>query len=78
MGLASYRAALPRTYIIAMFIIKRHPEIGDYAVIYAGATILGGDTKIGHHCIIGGNTWITHSVDPYSRITVQIYEDKVE
>lgn len=58
--------------------IKRHPEIGDYAVIYAGATILGGDTKIGHHCIIGGNTWITHSVEPYSRITVQIYEDKVE
>ncbi|MBO4555295.1 MAG: serine acetyltransferase, partial [Elusimicrobiales bacterium] len=41
--------------------IKRHPEIGDYAVIYAGATILGGDTKIGHHCIIGGNVWLTHS-----------------
>ena len=57
--------------------IKRHPEIGDYAVIYAGATILGGDTRIGHHCVIGGNVWLTHSVEPYSTITVQICEDKI-
>ena len=27
--------------------IKRHPDIGDRVVIYAGATILGGNTKIG-------------------------------
>lgn len=43
--------------------IKRHPDIGNNVVIYANATILGGDTKIGDNCVIGGNTWLTHSVD---------------
>lgn len=43
--------------------IKRHPDIGDYVVIYAGATILGGNTRIGNRCIIGGNVWLTHSVE---------------
>ena len=42
--------------------IKRHPDIGDRVVIYAGATILGGETKIGNDCIIGGSVWLTHSV----------------
>ena len=42
--------------------IKRHPDIGNDVVIYAGATILGGDTKIGNSCVIGGNVWLTHSV----------------
>ncbi len=43
--------------------IKRHPDIGNNVVIYANATILGGDTKIGDNCIIGGNTWLTSSVE---------------
>ncbi len=42
--------------------IKRHPDIGDNVVIYSGATILGGETKIGDNCIIGGNVWLTRSV----------------
>ncbi len=42
--------------------IKRHPNIGNHVVIYAGATILGGDTYIGDNCVIGGNVWLTHSV----------------
>jgi serine O-acetyltransferase len=42
--------------------IKRHPDIGDGTIIYAGATILGGNTKIGKNCIIGGNVWLIHSV----------------
>lgn len=46
--------------------VKRHPDIEDNVVIYAGATILGGDTRIGHNCIIGGNVWLTHSVAPDS------------
>lgn len=41
---------------------KRHPNIGDGVVVYAGATILGGDTFIGKNCIIGSGTWITKSV----------------
>jgi len=49
---------------------KRHPDIEDYVTIYAGATIIGGDTRIGHHSIIGGNVWLTHSVAPYSRVAM--------
>jgi serine O-acetyltransferase len=48
--------------------IKRHPDIEDNVVIYAGATILGGDTRIGHDSVIGGNVWLTHSVPPYSTV----------
>ena len=44
--------------------IKRHPDIGNHVVIYAGATVLGGSTSIGDHCVIGGNVWLTHSVPP--------------
>lgn len=42
--------------------IKRHPDIGNNVIIYAGATVLGGDTKIGNNCVIGGNVWLTHSI----------------
>jgi serine O-acetyltransferase len=41
---------------------KRHPDIGDYVIIYANATILGGTTRIGDHVTIGGSAWITFSV----------------
>ena len=44
--------------------IKRHPNIGNNVVIYAGATILGGDTEIGDNTIIGGNVWLTRSIVP--------------
>ena len=50
---------------------KRHPDIEDHVTIYPGATILGGDTRIGHHSVIGGNVWLTHSVAPYSRVTLK-------
>lgn len=42
--------------------VKRHPEIGDYVTIYAHATILGGDTHIGAHSIIGSNVWLMKSI----------------
>ncbi|MGE4284719.1 MAG: serine O-acetyltransferase [Clostridia bacterium] len=48
--------------------IKRHPDIQDNVVIYAGATILGGDTVIEHDSVIGGNVWLTHSVTAYSNV----------
>jgi serine O-acetyltransferase len=48
--------------------IKRHPDIEDNVVIYAGATILGGDTHIGHDSVIGGNVWLTQSVPPNSTV----------
>jgi len=42
--------------------VKRHPDIADHVTIYAHATILGGETKIGEHCVIGGNVWLLESV----------------
>jgi len=42
--------------------VKRHPDIGDHVTIYAHATILGGDTRIGTHSIIGSNVWIMKSI----------------
>lgn len=63
--------------------VKRHPDIGDRVVIYAGATILGGDTRIGDDCVIGGNVWLTHSIDAGTTITnkssgQQLYQGRRE
>ncbi len=48
---------------------KRHPTIEDDVVIYAGATILGGNTTVGKGSIVGGNVWLTESVPPGSVVT---------
>jgi serine O-acetyltransferase len=50
---------------------KRHPTIEDDVVIYSGATILGGGTTIGKGSVIGGNVWITESVPPGTKVTVE-------
>ena len=47
---------------------KRHPTVQNDVVIYANATILGGETVIGHDSVIGGGTWLTRSVAPYSLV----------
>jgi serine O-acetyltransferase len=49
---------------------RRHPTIEDDVIIYANATILGGNTVIGRGAVIGGNCWVTRSVPPGGRITV--------
>ncbi len=49
--------------------VKRHPTVEDNVVIYANATILGGKTVIGHDSTIGGGSWLTRSVIPYSVVT---------
>ena len=48
--------------------IKRHPNVEDNVVIYAGAPILGGNTVIGANSEIGGNVWLIHSVPPGSKV----------
>jgi serine O-acetyltransferase len=50
---------------------KRHPTIGDGVVIYANATILGGETNIGHHSVIGSSAWVTRSIAPYTVVTIE-------
>jgi serine O-acetyltransferase len=51
--------------------MKRHPTLEDEVVVYANATILGGDTVIGQRAVIGSNVWITHSVEPHSVVTLE-------
>jgi serine O-acetyltransferase len=37
-------------------------------IIYANATILGGNTTIGKGAVIGGNVWITESIPTQSLV----------
>ncbi len=50
---------------------KRHPDIEDDVIIYAGATILGGSTVIGARSVIGGNVWLTESVPPDTQVMLE-------
>jgi len=50
---------------------KRHPTIEDDAIIYANATILGGDTVVGARSVIGGNVWLTNSVPPDTEVFIR-------
>ena len=54
---------------------KRHPTLEDDVTVYAGASILGGDTVIGRGSVIGGNVWLTRSVPPGSKIFGRSRED---
>ena len=48
---------------------KRHPTLENDVVVYANATILGGDTVVGWGTVIAGNAWLTQSVPPQSIVT---------
>jgi len=37
-------------------------------IIYANATILGGNTVIGARSVIGGNVWLTESIPPDTEV----------
>jgi serine O-acetyltransferase len=50
--------------------MKRHPTLEDDVVVYANATILGGDTVLGHHAVIGSSVWLTHGVPPYTVVSL--------
>lgn len=54
--------------------IKRHPTIEDDVTIYSGASVLGGETVIGAGSVIAGNTFVTESVPPNSRVFVKNQE----
>ena len=47
-------------------------------VVYAGATILGGDTVVGDGSVIGGNVWLTRSVPAGTKLTYRPPADEVE
>ena len=41
---------------------KRHPTLGNDVTVYAGATVLGGDTHIGDGAVVAGGVFLTTSV----------------
>lgn len=54
--------------------VKRHPTIENNVTIYSGASVLGGQTVIGHGSVIGSNAFVTSSIKPDSRVTIQNQE----
>jgi serine O-acetyltransferase len=48
--------------------LKRHPTIGDNVVVYSHASVLGGNTLVGDHSVIGANITVTESIPPHSKI----------
>ena len=57
---------------------KRHPTVEDDVVVYAGATILGGTTVVGRGSVVGGSVWLTSSVPPGTRVTLEGSQLKFE
>ena len=45
--------------------IKKTASLG------SNATILGGQTVVGHHSVIGSSAWVTHSIAPFTTITIE-------
>lgn len=58
--------------------IKRHPTIEDNVIIYANATILGGDTVVGENATVAGNTFVTESIPADSKVSAMMPELKVK
>jgi serine O-acetyltransferase len=50
---------------------KRHPTLHDGVVVYANATILGGQTIIGARSVIGSNVWLTESVPADTTVVLE-------
>jgi len=50
---------------------KRHPTLEDDVIVYANATILGGNTTVGARSVIGSNVWLTQSVAPDTVVVLE-------
>lgn len=57
---------------------KRHPTIENNVVIYANATVLGGETVIGENSQVNGGVFITSSVPPNCTVGVKPTELQVK
>jgi serine O-acetyltransferase len=63
--------SLPRDAGAKLRNTKRHPTIEDDVIIYANATILGGETVVGARSVIGGNVWMIKSVPPDTQVLLE-------
>lgn len=50
---------------------KRHPTLEDRVVVYANATILGGNTVVGHDAVVGSSVWLTRSLTPHATVVME-------
>ena len=50
---------------------KRHPTIQEGVVLYANATVLGGDTVVGANSVVGAGVSLTKSVAPNTIVTLE-------
>ena len=50
---------------------RRHPKVGSNVVIYAGSTLLGGETEVGDNVVIGGNAFLTSSVPADTTVLIK-------
>ncbi len=50
---------------------RRHPKVGNNVTIYAGSTLLGGATEIGDNVVIGGNAFLTSSVEANTTVSIK-------
>ena len=48
-----------------------HPKVGSDVTIYAGATLLGGATEVGDNVVIGGNAFLTESVESDTKVSIK-------
>jgi serine O-acetyltransferase len=63
--------SLPRDAGSSLKNVKRHPTLEDEVIVYAGATILGGETVIGTRSVVGGNVWLTESIPPDTKVFIK-------
>lgn len=57
---------------------KRHPTIEDNVIVYANATILGGDTVVGKNATVAGNTFVTESIPADAKVSAMLPELQVK
>ena len=50
---------------------KRHPTLEDDVIVYANATILGGNTVVGARSVIGSSVWLTNTVAPETVVVLE-------
>ena len=56
---------------------KRHPTLEDDVTVYSGATVLG-DITLGKGSLIGGNVWLTKSIEPNTVVTISDPELRIK